>query len=201
MLLTFTAQKMKFFARNFFSKCGQIRRKLTDILQVFCKKGILRIFRKIHRKNTCARASFSIKLQALQNTSRRLLLKHSLLVSPIKSVKDLPKLEIWQVPDSVSNICSNRGKRTFAVIINDYKIVYGNLEISKWVIFSNVFLHEKTGHKSDKKWNISKTKQYKRELQVAKNWPGDEYFKHGKSKFWERPFFSKGKYFNVEVNI
>ena len=136
---------MKFFARNFFSKCDQIRRKLTDILQVFCKKGILRIFRKIHRKNTCARASFSIKLQALQNTSRRLLLKHSLLVSPIKSVKDLPKLEIWQVPDSVSNICSNRGKRTFAVIINDYKIVYGNLEISKWVIFSNVFLHEKRG--------------------------------------------------------
>ena len=31
-----------------------------------------------------------------------------------------------------------------------------------------------------------------RELELTKNWPEDEFFKHGKPKFWERQFFSIG---------
>ena len=72
---------------------------------------------------------------------------HWLICLYIKICQKFAQFELRRAPVSVNNIFSERDKRTFVVIINDHKAVWGYLEILSLllVIFNNVFSHEKTG--------------------------------------------------------
>ena len=83
-----------------------------------------------------------------KNMMKKLLSKCSLInLSSPKNLSNNCQIGLRRAPDSVIHSFKTRGKRTLTVIINDYKTVWGSFKILflSWVIFINVFSHEKTG--------------------------------------------------------
>ena len=89
-------------------------------------------------------------------------------LSPKKIFQIFGKFEVWQAPDAVNKIFLLWDKPTLLVLINEYKKVRGNLEVPflSWVLFTNVFSHEKTVYNSVK--NVS---------ELVRNWPGNKSLK------------------------
>ena len=134
------------------------------------------------------------------------------------SLKNLSKIcSVWTLAGSKFNskCFFNENKQNTAVILNDFKIMWGNLEILflSWVIFNNVNLHN--GLKFWLKWKIFQKKNINRKglsqlfsyfsnfkLQqevfkfndicmswsTPKNVLQTNFVKLGKSKFWGRHF-------------
>ena len=147
--------------------------------------------------------------------------KHLLInLSPQKICQKFAQFELWRAPDSIIKTFSKWDKHTLALIKNDNKIVWGNLEIPflSWVIFNIVFSHEKTGNNSDQN-EVSQKGNINRKKASCGFFPKPQIFKLQQvlkfndicliwsspkinletnfSKFGERQFFSIGTAVNI----
>ena len=118
--------------------------------------------------------------------------KKFLTCDPLKTCHKFPQFEFRRALTSVISIFSTRDKCILVVILNNYKTVWGNLEIPflVWVIFNNIFSHKKRDTILFKIKYLFFSDLC--ELVLAKNWRGDKFFKFRRLKFWERQFFSRG---------